>query len=193
VGVGDWRVVQIPRTILAAQSIRGPAVVCAIFDEVAFWRSDDSANPDKEVLRAVRPSMATVPGAIVLGISSPYAKRGLLYEKHRDHFGQDGSKVLVWQADTRTMNPKVEQEIIDAAYADDPAAAAAEYGAQFRADIAAFLDAELVESLARTSPLELPRVAGERYFAFCDPSGGSSDEMTMAIGHSLNSRLYSGT
>ena len=43
------------------RSIRGPTCVCAIFEELSFWYSDESANPDKEVLRAVRPSMLTVP------------------------------------------------------------------------------------------------------------------------------------
>ena len=80
------------------RSIRGPTVVCAIFEELAFWRDDNSANPDKEILRAVRPSMLTAKGSVLIGISSPYAKRGLLYEKHRDHYGRDDSKVLVWQA-----------------------------------------------------------------------------------------------
>src|SRR5262249_60278360 len=33
------------------------------------------------------------------------------------------SDVLVWKADTRTMNPSVSQAIIDKAYEDDPASA----------------------------------------------------------------------
>ena len=102
------------------RSIRGPTVICAVFEEVAFWRSDYSANPDEETLRAVRPSMLTVPGALLFGISSPYARRGLLYKKYKKHFGVDGSKVLVWQASTETMNPQVDATVIAEAYADDP-------------------------------------------------------------------------
>lgn len=44
--------------------VRGYTVVAALLDEVAFWRSEDSANPDKEILAALRPAMATVPGAV---------------------------------------------------------------------------------------------------------------------------------
>lgn len=167
------------------RSIRGPAVVSAIFEELAFWRSDESATPDKEVLRAVRPSMLTTRrhGALLIGISSPYAKRGLLYEKYRRHHGDDETRVLVWQACTATMNPAVDLEEIEEAYRDDPASAAAEFGAEFRDDLQGFLDADLLADLTRSSPLELPPRLGIRYHAFVDPSGGRGDAMTLGIAH----------
>ena len=167
------------------RSIRGPAVVCAIFEELAFWRSDESATPDVEILRAVRPAMLTTKkhGALLIGISSPYAKRGLLYEKWKEHFGHDDSNVLVWHADTATMNPEVDQLEIDQAYKDDPASASSEYGAQFRDDIANFLDSDLIAKLTRTSPLEIPPKLGINYFAFIDSSGGRGDAMTLGISH----------
>ena len=45
-------------TIRAAsfRTIRGMTAVGAIAEEIAFWRSDDSANPDREILKALRPS-----------------------------------------------------------------------------------------------------------------------------------------
>ena len=49
--------------------------------------------------------MATVPGALLLGISSPYARRGALWDAYKTHYGQADDPVLVWQADTRSMNP----------------------------------------------------------------------------------------
>jgi phage terminase large subunit-like protein len=76
------------------RAVRGRTVVCAIFDEVAFWRSEESASPDTEVYNAVVPSMATVPGAILVGISSPYRKAGLLYKKVRKHAGKDHDDTL---------------------------------------------------------------------------------------------------
>ena len=45
-----------------------------------------AADPDAEVVAALRPSMATVPGALLLGISSPYARRGVLWQMYREHF-----------------------------------------------------------------------------------------------------------
>jgi hypothetical protein len=44
------------------RSVRGRSVCVAVLDELAFWRDDDSANPDSEVLNAVRASMATFGG-----------------------------------------------------------------------------------------------------------------------------------
>jgi hypothetical protein len=173
------------------RSIRGSTCVCAIFDELAYWRDDTSAIPDKEVLRAVKPSMVTVPGSVLIGLSSPYAKRGLLFEKHRDHFGRDDSKALVWAADTATMNPKVDRAEIEERFIEDPEAARSEYGLPnegiwFRDDIGSFLDADLVNGLTRVSPLELPPREGIGYRGFVDPSGGRGDAFALAIGHKRN-------
>lgn len=170
------------------RSIRGPTVVCAILEEIAFWYSDDSANPDREILRAIRPSMLTVPGALILGISSPYARRGLLYEKYRKHFGKDGSRVLVWKASTEIMHPAVDPEIIREAYEEDEAAARAEYGAEFRNDIESFVSREIVEACVSEGLRERPFALRTKYVAFIDPSGGSSDSMTLAIGHGEQDR-----
>jgi hypothetical protein len=76
---------------------------------------DDAAEPDYEVLNAIRPSMVTIPNAMLLCASSPYGRRGALHEAHRKHFGVDGDLVLVWQAATRTMNPTVPPGVIDTA------------------------------------------------------------------------------
>lgn len=165
------------------RSIRGYTCVAAILDEIAFWPTDEAANPDAEIINALRPAMATVPGALLLAISSPYARRGELWHAHHGHFGKDDDPVLVWQADTRTMNPTVPAELIEAAYEEDEAVASAEYGAQFRWDIESFLSREAVEACVIPGRRELPPCTGVRYFAFTDPSGGSQDAMTLAIAH----------
>ncbi len=166
------------------RSIRGSTVVCAIFEELAYWYDETSANPDKEVYRAVRPAMLTVPGALLVGISSPRAKRGLLFEKHRAHHGRDDSPILVWQAPTATMNPRVNLDDIAEAYVEDSIGASAEYGAQFRDDIAAYVLRERVEACVEVGCCERPPVAGVSYVAFCDPAGGGGgDSMTLGIAH----------
>ena len=73
-----------------------------------------NAAADIEVINAIKPSMATVPGAMLLCASSPHARRGALWDAHRKHYGQDGDPVLVWKAPTRVMNPSVPQSCIDA-------------------------------------------------------------------------------
>ena len=89
--------------IMAAsyRSLRGYTVIAALLDELAFWPTDESANPDTEIIAAIKPAMATIPNAMLLCASSPYAKRGILWDAYRKHYGQDGS-VLVWKAPTRT-------------------------------------------------------------------------------------------
>ncbi|MDA2911727.1 hypothetical protein MYX04_12470 [Nitrospiraceae bacterium AH_259_D15_M11_P09] len=165
------------------RSIRGYTVVAAILDEIAFWPIEDAANPDTEIVNALRPAMATIPEAVLLAISSPYARRGELWRVYREHFGRDDDPVLVWQADTRTMNPNVDEAIIAEAYAADEAVASAEYGAQFRRDIEGFLSRELLETCVIAGRVELPPISDHHYFAFVDPSGGSSDSMALAIAH----------
>ena len=71
------------------RTVRGRSVCTCLLDEVAFWRSESSANPDKEVYRAIRPSMASFGSeALLLIASSPYARRGLMYEAYKKFFGQ---------------------------------------------------------------------------------------------------------
>jgi len=166
------------------RSVRGRSVCVAVLDELAFWRDDDSANPDSEVLNAVRASMATFGSdAMVIAGSSPCARRGVLWDAFRRWHGKDDARNLVWQAATRTMNPTVPQEFVDAEFERDPASAAAEYDAQFRSDIAEFVSLAVLEACTADGLFEIPPVSGTAYLAFCDPSGGSSDSMTLAIAH----------
>lgn len=165
------------------RAVRGYTIVAALLDELAFFDTDDAADPDYEIIAALRPAMATIPNAMLLCASSPYARRGALFEAHKRHFGQNGDPILVWQADTRRMNPTVPQRIVDEAYARDPASAAAEFGAQFRSDIEAVFSREAIAACVAPSVRERPPEPGIRYAAHVDPSGGSSDAMTLAIAH----------
>lgn len=166
------------------RSTRGYTVLRVVCDEVAFWAvAEDSAERDVEVLNALRPAMATVPGAMLLVISSPYARRGALWETYQAHYGHDDDPVLVFQADSQTLNPSLPRSIIDRALAEDEAAASAEYLAQFRRDLETFIPREALEAVRVSGRLALPRMPGVRYQAFVDPSGGSGDAMTVAIVH----------
>ena len=95
-------------TITASyRHVRGFSIVSAICDEVAFWwLSADSANSDKEVLNALRPGLARVPGSMLWVISSPHATRGALYEANKRYYANEESNtVLFWKAPTEIMNP----------------------------------------------------------------------------------------
>ena len=163
------------------RSVRGYTLAAVIADEIAFWFTD-GANPDREIIQAVRPALATLDGKLI-AMSSPYAKRGELWNVYKRHYGTDSDRVLVAQAPSRTMNPTLSQGVIDDALTEDYEAAQAEFMAQFRSDIAAFLDVELIDRATRHKPLELLPSSKLQYHAFVDPNGGGADEFTLAIGH----------
>jgi hypothetical protein len=166
------------------RAVRGRAVLAAILDECAFYQSDTSSSPDVETYRALVPGLATLPGSMLIGISSPYRKSGLLYDKFRANYGKPGD-VLVIRAPSKLLNPTLDQAIIDQALADDPFGARSEWLAEFRSDISGFLDLEVVESsVDRGVTVRPPRKdANIVYRSGCDPSGGSRDSFTCAISH----------
>ena len=77
----------------------------------------------------------------------------------------------------------LEQSVIDRAMERDAPAAKAEYLAEFRTDIEALLTQEAVTACIDSGILERPFNRQNNYVAFVDPSGGSSDAMTMCIAH----------
>lgn len=169
-------------TTASHRSVRGYTLAACICDELAFWHVD-GASPDREIIAAIRPALATLEGRLI-ALSSPYAKRGVLWDTFKRAFADDReSRVLVAQAPSRTMNPLLPQSVVDDAMRDDPEAARAEYLAQFRSDIASFVDPDLIAECTRPKPRDLPPVSGVSYVAFADPAGGGADEFTLAIGH----------
>lgn len=163
---------------------RSTSTIVGLLDEVAFFADDDGANPDKDIVRAVKAGMSRVPGSFIGGFSSPYAPRGILYERYQENYGKD-TGILFWKADSLYMSPgvpKLEEEVAEA-YRVDPVAAATEYGAEFRKDVMAYVTEDIVGA-AMTERGWLPFDPANRYYAFCDPAGGSgSDSMTLAIAH----------
>ncbi len=166
------------------KTVRGYTLVAALCDEIAYWESGDSAsNPDDEILNAIRPSMVTIPGAMLLCASNPHGKFGEMWNTFERHYGDDASDVLVWKAPTRVMHPAVSQKIIDRAVADDPDKARSEWLAEFRLSLVKFIDRDVVQALVVPTRYELPYVPGNAYVAFVDPSGGASDSFTLAIAY----------
>lgn len=163
---------------------RGRSIVCAIIEEGAFLPTDDSATPDSELIRALRPALARVPGSLLLFVSSPYARRGELFKAFRKHHGNDASDSLYVKATTLELNPTFDERAIAAAYEDDPASAAAEHGAEFRLDVETLLTREALDAVTVPGRIELPPQPGVQYVAFFDAAGGSgADSQTLGIAH----------
>lgn len=163
---------------------RGRAYVLAIVEEAAFLPSDNSANPDVELIRALRPGLARVPNPLLAVVSSPYAQRGVMWHAWRKHQSDPSPDVLVLKAATLDLNPSFDRREIERAYADDPAAAAAEYGGEFRTDVETFVSREAIDAAVVPGRRELPPIARVQYVGFLDFAGGSGgDSATLAIAH----------
>jgi hypothetical protein len=165
---------------------RGYTFAAVLADETAYWRDETSQNPDVEIFRALRPGMASIPGALLINASSPYRRSGVLWQVYRDHFGKDDAKVLVWQASTEQMNSRIDPDFIAEEYEKDPESARCEFGADFRSDLSDFIPRGALDAVVEYGCYERApnRAAGRRYVAFLDAAGGSGqDSMTMAIAH----------
>lgn len=167
--------VQIRTQAASFRGTRGATSLAVIADEIAYWHSDESANPDIEILRAVRPGLMTTGGPLI-AIGSPYARRGAAFRAFVDHHKPDGSaRIVVAKAPTLTLNPTADKDFIAEQYEADPASAAAEYGAEFRTDIESFVSMEVVSVSVVPFRFEMgPITNGEgqqSYFGFTDPSG----------------------
>lgn len=169
--------------------LRGPTYIGVICDEAAFFVTDEySSNPDSEIIGAIRPGLSTTRGILAV-VSSPYARKGELYATWRSHYGPHGDpRILVARAPSRELNPTLGQFVIDRAMARDPAAASAEYLAEFRSDVQAFLSREAIEAVVPSGVRERAPIEGLSYVAACDPSGGANDSFTLAIAHLDNER-----
>lgn len=168
------------------RSTRGYTVCACLADEVAFWANEDAADPDTEILNAVRPAMSTIPDALLIALSSPYARKGELWTTFKAHFGQSTDDILVWQADTRTMNPAVAEGVITRAYERDETAAASEFGAQFRTDVQGYLTLEVIDAVTVAGCHELARSRTHTHVGFLDFAGGGSvgsDSATACVAH----------
>jgi hypothetical protein len=174
--------------VASYRRVRGRTIACAICDEIAYWMTGDSLNPDNEIITALKPGMLTIPGAVLLAISSPYRRAGTLWSAYRDHWAKEHDRVLVWKGPTLSMNATADREEIAKAYEADPDSARAEYGAEFREDLETYVSPETVQAVTVADRQSLPYAFDDdrgrtyRYVAFCDPSGGSGgDSMTLAI------------
>ncbi len=166
------------------RGVRGITAIAVICDEIGHWQADDtSRNPDAEILAAVRPALASTNG-ILCAIGTPFARRGQMWETYKRDFGKDGDPlILIAKGASRDLNPTLPQRIVDREMKKDEAYAKAEYYAEFRTDLEQFLAAEVVDGAVEPGRYELPPLSSIAYYGFVDPSGGSSDSMTLATAH----------
>ena len=84
------------------RTIRSITAVAAIADEAAFWAIEGSANPDAEVLNALRPALLTTEGLLAV-ISSPHGKKGEVYRTYRSTSARRETRWCWWRTARRTL------------------------------------------------------------------------------------------
>ncbi len=169
-----------------ARKVRGFTLIACIVDEVAmFGFSEEAKINDTELVRAIRPALASTGGRL-LCVGSPFAAQGYSYKTWKKHFGNDTSDVLVWNAASLLMNPTLNRKIVERAIEEDPIAANVEYCTSpglFREDVDQFVSRAVVESLVIRGRKELAPQFNVRYAAFVDVSGGRHDDAALAVAH----------
>jgi hypothetical protein len=164
---------------------RGRSYALAVIEEASMLPVDDNAaDPDLEIVRAIRPALGRVPGSILCVIGTPYARRGVLYDAWQ---AGDAPDRLVVAADTLTLNPSFDRATIERAFEVDPVAARSEYGRDgtidFRADISGLLADEALQAVVPAGVREVApdAIEGTCTGHFDAATGSGSDAAALAI------------
>ena len=162
---------------------RGPAIPVAILDEIGFWQSSDAyANPDTEILAALRPAQAQFPGRKLLSISSPFAEIGVFHTTVEAALGNDGNKrSLAVEGPTWQWSPSVTEELTHE-LEPDPDTHSREYGAKPSAigSSIVFATSAVDQCFGRTYGGSYSTVTYQT-IGVLDMSSGGSDSVTAGV------------
>jgi hypothetical protein len=171
-----------------ARLVRGRSAIAVLGSEASHWRTDEhAASSDEEVVGAAEPSLSMcLDGGLLMLGSSVHRKRGYMYRKFRQLFGNDESDDICWYAPSSLMNPRLPQAVLDKALAEDAPRARAEYFGIFREDVSDFIPPDAVEAATDFGVVERAPVhhSGIKYIAFCDAAGGTGkDSFALGVAH----------
>jgi phage terminase large subunit-like protein len=161
-------------------AVRGLSIVCAICDELAFWQHEETdANPEEEVLSALRPAMATFPTAKLIKISTPFRKEGILWREFRQRGELDH---LVWHLPSPEMNPTLLPSILEQERKYNEEKFRREFLAEFTDQINGWITLNVLEACIVRGRAELPRLEKATYVVAIDPAF-RRDDFGLAVLH----------
>jgi hypothetical protein len=150
------------------RGVSGFTGICVICDEVAKWRdADTGANPAKEVLASVRPTMATMPLARIVLSSSPMGK----LDAHAAAFeeGEDDFQIVDF-APTWVANPTITEDDTRKLERDE-AKRQREYGAiPMEGNEEGLITSALLDMATRAGGADIAAEPGVTYVAAMDPA-----------------------
>lgn len=153
----------------SVQGVSGFTSIFVIADEVAKWKdAATGVNPANEVIKSVRPTMATQPNSRIVLSSSPFS----VLDAHYDAYEQGETDLqLVTSAPTWEANPTL-TEADTHALEPDESAWLREYKAVPQAEVESSLltDEEILHATRRKNTGDMPFMAGWRYCAAMDPA-----------------------
>ena len=186
-------IICVPPSVKAVRGFDSPV---AVLDEVGVWAQElDSANPDFEIYSQVNSRQAQFTHPKIFGVSSPWTKSGLLYE--RVTAGTEGSKLscnscrtqpnsscltcaelrlrhrnrLILHTTTAGLgNPLVTQKWLQSASDKDPKVFERECLSQFVDAITGFLDANAIAEATDHGIKERSPLPNAFYIAAIDPA-----------------------
>lgn len=173
--------------IMAADigKIRGMAVPFAILDENCFFgvEGNDAKNTDKGIYEALAPALSQfqeIEGmALVLKISSPNGQAGLQYQDYENRQDPD---TLHLQVPSWWANPRLAVKYLEKQKKKGMNYFNREYGAQYTASEASYLDPNNIDRAIIRGVEELDPKHEYRYVAWTDYAT-RNDLWTLAIGH----------
>ena len=162
----------------------GFSLIAALCDELAFWPvSEYAAEPDSEILNAIRPGLSNIPGSMLLCASSPYARKGELWSAHQRYYGKDDGPLCGRRRPGRCTRASRRPWSI-APWSAMPRPPAPNITRSFAATLKPSCCGDAVAACVTPGIIERPPEPGVAYFGFADPAGGSGgDDMTLAIAH----------
>ena len=105
-------------------------------------------------------------GLLLLG-SSVHRKRGYMFRKFRELYGNDAARDVCWFAPSAVMNPNLPAGAVDRAMAEDAHKAARRVLNVWREDLGEFLPIDVVEACTDFGVHERAPQPGVIYLCFC--------------------------
>lgn len=202
-----WNGMTIATCPPTVRSVRGYDAPVAVMDEIGVWATEaDAANQDVEVLRAVASRQAQFEDPKIVGITSPWVKSGVAFERWEagtrglrlhcaEHAGYHQgceacdrlrhphrATVVIYSPTAAYGNPTIKREFLELEHDRDPKAFDREYLAHFQDSVSGFLDSKRLEGLVDVGVVERAPDARWIYTATMDP-GFKRDAFAFAIGH----------
>jgi hypothetical protein len=155
---------------------RGLVAVVGCCDEVAHFRSsEDGTALDFEAVRALGPSLALTGGRLIL-TSTPAGQRGVAWSWHQRAYGREDPEMLVVQAASDVMNPRLPRASLEQMRTLDPQGYEQEVRAQFLSGVHQLVEEVVIEQAVLPGVRELLPERGVEYVAFDDAASGSGKD-----------------